>query len=256
MTARQQIVTKQHHGIAPYSPTAKAVTWRVCWQSRKIFAGALVVAAVFLTILSGQRFQQAQAAAAVSAADSAEIEGLFVDYLAFLEEEQHAVATRPIEASLDDLDPLDPTLLKVAAVRGKEQQCLAEAIYYEARNEAAIGRVAVADVILNRVKSSTYPDTVCGVVYQGSTRKTGCQFSFTCDGSKDRPLEVTHWDRADNMATAIMAGIHMPVSRNATHYHANYVSPYWAPNLQPTATIGTHKFYKFPSRQWMAAAAQ
>ncbi|MEL6213550.1 MAG: cell wall hydrolase, partial [Pseudomonadota bacterium] len=127
-------------------------------------------------------------------------------------------------------------------------------IYYEARSEKRVGQLAVADVVLNRVDSSVYPDSICGVVFQGSERVTGCQFSFTCDGSMDRRLNKRLWKRADDLAGAILAGVRVPVSRNATHYHADYVNPPWAEKLTPTAVIGTHKFYKFPNRRTAAAA--
>ena len=114
---------------------------------------------------------------------------------------------------------------------------------------------SVADVVLNRVASSRYPNSICGVVFQGSERRTGCQFSFTCDGSMSMRLNKRKWAASEELAGAILAGLRVPVSRNATHYHANYVTPYWAAKLTPTATIGTHKFYRFPSRRKVADAA-
>ena len=112
----------------------------------------------------------------------------------------------------------------------------------------------MADVILNRVASPLYPNSICEVVYQGSERRTGCQFSFTCDGAMHARLNQRKWKAAEELSGAILAGLRSPVSRDATHYHANYVSPYWANTLTPTATIGTHKFYKFTSRTNIAAA--
>ena len=154
----------------------------------------------------------------------------------------------------EDLARFDFSQLTAAATNEKEKNCLAEAIYYESRNEAAIGQMAVADVVLNRVASPLYPDSICEVVYQGSTRQTGCQFSFTCDGSLDKKRSQTAWKKSESLAGAILAGMRVPVTHQATHYHANYVSPYWAPNLTPTAQIGTHQFYRFPSRRASAAA--
>ncbi|MGV6802522.1 MAG: cell wall hydrolase [bacterium] len=159
-------------------------------------------------------------------------------------------------ASLPDLISSDLKDMSIAKIRKDEQRCLAEALYYEAMGESVIGQMGVADVILNRVKSPLYPDTICGVVYQGSTRQTGCQFSFTCDGSLNRKRNQKKYAELNDMAGAVMAGIHLPVSRNATHYHADYVKPYWAANLTPTTSIGAHKFYRFPDRKTIASAAQ
>ena len=148
----------------------------------------------------------------------------------------------------------DFSSLSTAKIDGKERTCLAQAIYYEARSEARVGQLAVADVVLNRVANRLYPDTICEVVFEGSERRTGCQFSFTCDGSMDTRLNIRKWNASVDLAGAILAGMRVPVSRSATHYHADYVTPYWAKNLTPTATIGTHKFYKFPSRKNKTAA--
>lgn len=153
-----------------------------------------------------------------------------------------------------DFVDFDFTALTVAKLDAEERTCLAQAIYYEARSEPRIGQLAVADVVLNRVASALYPNSICEVVFQGSERRTGCQFSFTCDGSMNARLNQRKWKSSEDLAGAILAGIRAPVSRNATHYHANYVKPHWADRLTPTATIGTHKFYKFPSRQNVAAA--
>jgi spore germination cell wall hydrolase CwlJ-like protein len=107
--------------------------------------------------------------------------------------------------------------------------------------------------VLNRVASPVYPGSICGGVYQGSERRTGCQFSFTCDGSMKLRLNERKWREAEDLAGGIIAGLRKPVSRNATHYHADYVSPPWANRLTPTATIGTHKFYRFPNRPTVAS---
>jgi Cell Wall Hydrolase len=129
--------------------------------------------------------------------------------------------------------------------RTRAEQCLTAAIYYEAATEPDAGQRAVAQVVLNRVAHRAYPDTVCGVVYQGSERSTGCQFSFTCDGSLARAPMRLFWDRAARVARAALAGdVYAPVGL-ATHYHTIAVSPYWAPSLALLGTIGAHRFYKF-----------
>lgn len=122
-------------------------------------------------------------------------------------------------------------------------KCLTDAIYYEAANEPEAGQRAVAQVILNRMRHPTFPNSVCGVIYQGSERVTGCQFSYSCDGSMARQPARISWLRAQNVAAQALAGyVYGPVGM-ATHYHATYVYPYWAPSLNFVGTIGAHRFY-------------
>lgn len=129
--------------------------------------------------------------------------------------------------------------------RSRALQCLAAAIYYEAASEPDAGQRAVAQVVLNRVAHPAYPKSVCGVVYQGSERSTGCQFSFTCDGSLARRPVRLFWDRAMAVAQAALAGsVYAPVGL-ATHYHTVQVHPYWADSLNYLGTIGAHRFYSF-----------
>ncbi len=124
--------------------------------------------------------------------------------------------------------------------------CLALAITYEAGHEPPAGQAAVAQVILNRVGHPAFPKSVCAVVYQGAGRHTGCQFSFVCDGSLARPRSPRVWSQAQAIAAAVLGGQRDPAVGAATFYHANYVSPYWAPALVRVATIGAHIFYRFP----------
>lgn len=141
-----------------------------------------------------------------------------------------------------------PRTFSEQAVNAREHNCLSQAIYYEARGETQRGQVAVAEVVMNRVRSSAYPNTICEVVYQGSTRSTGCQFTFTCDGSlRDRP-RGRGWERAQRTATAMMLGYHRPITQNATHYHTHAVNPVWNSGLVETTKIGSHVFYRFPNR--------
>ncbi len=136
----------------------------------------------------------------------------------------------------------------------RAQECLATAIYYEAASESAAGQSAVAQVVLNRVAHSAWPNTVCGVVFQGSTRQTGCQFSFTCDGSLARRPSRGGWERASRIARAALAGaVYEPVGLS-THYHTLAVSPYWAPSLARTTVIGAHVFYRWPGAAGQRAA--
>ena len=127
-------------------------------------------------------------------------------------------------------------------------QCLTQAIYYEAGFEPDSGQRAVAQVVLNRVRHPAFPDSVCGVVYQGSELPTGCQFTFTCDGSMSRQPQTTAWDRARRVALSALSGwVEAPVGLS-THYHATYVVPYWAAALDKVTLVGSHIFYALPGR--------
>ncbi len=132
-----------------------------------------------------------------------------------------------------------------SAEHSRALKCLTDAIYYEAANEPDAGQRAVAQVILNRMRHPTYPNSVCGVIYQGSERATGCQFSYSCDGSMARIPAQAAWLRAQRVASQALAGsVYAPVGM-ATHYHATYVYPYWAPSLNFVGTIGAHRFYSW-----------
>jgi spore germination cell wall hydrolase CwlJ-like protein len=131
------------------------------------------------------------------------------------------------------------------AARTQALECLASAVYYEAGSQDDNGERAVAQVVLNRVRHPAFPASVCGVVYQGSTRPTGCQFTFTCDGSMYRQPAAEGWKRAWRIAEAALSGyVYVPVGY-ATHYHANYVVPYWASTLAKNAVVGAHIFYRW-----------
>ncbi|MGZ8362378.1 MAG: cell wall hydrolase [Caulobacteraceae bacterium] len=132
--------------------------------------------------------------------------------------------------------------------REKAVECLTAAVYYEAANEPDAGQQAVAQVVLNRVRSPAYPKSVCGVVFQGSERRTGCQFTFTCDGSLYRKPSVGGWARAKAVAEAALDGRVAAGVSTATHYHASYVHPYWGPTLVKLGQIGAHIFYRSPGR--------
>lgn len=125
-------------------------------------------------------------------------------------------------------------------------ECLTEAVYHEARGEADEGQRAVAQVVLNRVRHPSYPNSVCGVVYQGSHRQTGCQFTFTCDGSLGRAINAGSWARAQRIADAALRGsVYQPVGL-ALNYHTTAIRPYWAPSLVVQAVVGSHIFYRRP----------
>lgn len=120
--------------------------------------------------------------------------------------------------------------------------CLAKAIYFEARGESIRGQFAVAEVILNRVDSALYPDTVCRVVNQGGSG--GCQFSFTCDGRKDRIRDAEAFATAGKIARAMLDGAPRLLTHGATHFHTRNVRPGWAHRMPRTASIGAHFFYR------------
>ena len=123
--------------------------------------------------------------------------------------------------------------------------CLTAAVYYEAAVEPTDGQRAVAQVVLNRLRHPAFPKSVCGVVFQGSDRSTGCQFTFTCDGSLARIPSAAGWARARKVAEEALAGkVYKPVGY-ATHYHTNWVVPYWSATLTKVADVGTHIFYRW-----------
>ena len=130
------------------------------------------------------------------------------------------------------------------ASRARALTCLTQAIAYEAGYEPMIGQQAVAEVILNRTHSPVYPTSVCGVVYQGALRSTGCQFTFTCDGSLRRRLPDRVLARAREVAAAALDNQMPQLVAGAMNYHADYVSPYWAPTMERVAKIGRHIFYR------------
>ena len=126
----------------------------------------------------------------------------------------------------------------------RERACLTKALYFEARSEGARGQMAVARVILNRVKDPRFPNTICGVVYQGAERRNSCQFSFACDGKPDVATQPKAWAEARRIASKAMSGkLGMSVLAGATYYHADYVRPRWASAMRKIAKIGRHIFY-------------
>lgn len=157
--------------------------------------------------------------------------------------------------SLVDFQTFAPAHFDHADKQRDEHECLSRAIYYEARNEPVLGQLAVAEVVLNRVRHRLYPNNICDVVYEGTDRETGlsfkgtnasCQFSFTCDGAERNAPRGRTWRRAQQIATHAMLELSSEVTGTATHYHADYVDPYWAPSLVHTRTVGRHIFYRFP----------
>ena len=153
-------------------------------------------------------------------------------------------AVRRAGLHLGELERFDLAGIDARRIEPNARRCLAQALYYEARNQSLTGRMAVADVVMNRVESARFPDSVCGVVFQGARRRSGCQFSFTCDGSMEAPTERRAMAEAELVATAVLGGFRLELTDGATNYHADYVRPYWAPTLTGTARIGDHLFYR------------
>ncbi|HEY1614564.1 MAG TPA: cell wall hydrolase [Rhizomicrobium sp.] len=144
------------------------------------------------------------------------------------------------------LSPMELALERILA----EQRCLAEAMYYEARGEGTEGEMAIAEVVFHRMRSTGYPHSVCGVVYQGTETGRGCQFSFACDGEMQRAKTRRAWVAAKTLASRIMAGFVRlgDVTGDAISFHAVDVQPEWGDHLVRTIQIGNHIFYRAASR--------
>jgi spore germination cell wall hydrolase CwlJ-like protein len=185
---------------------------------------------------------------------------------AYAPSEPDYASTSPFETLLKAEDPDDgrfippmskgdhawmQTPLPASVFSKKEQACLANAIYFEARSESLRGQAAVAQVVLNRVRNPAYPDSICGVVYQNSDWRNACQFSFACDGRKDAVTEPSHYKTAQDIAMAVTAGkIFLPEVGSSTHYYANYVHPGWARSMHKMVKIGLHIFYRTYGGGW------
>ncbi len=140
-----------------------------------------------------------------------------------------------------------------AADQLRARDCLAAAVLYEAGDDA-IGQRAVAQVVLNRARHPAFPGTVCGVVFQGSERRTGCQFTFTCDGALARRTTDAAWARAQAVAEQALGGLVFGQVGLATHYHTDWVRPYWSDSLTKITAVDTHLFFRWPG-YWGTTAA-
>ena len=147
-----------------------------------------------------------------------------------------------------------PFRLGGALDASRDLDCLTQAAYYEARGEGREGMKAVAQVVLNRVRHRAFPNSVCGVVFQGAGRRTGCQFSFTCDGSMRGRVNTAAWNRARDIASAALSGTVYAAVGNATHFHTTGVSPRWRNTLVRVSQVGDHLFYRFGGRSGSGAA--
>lgn len=161
-------------------------------------------------------------------------------------------ALLPADRSTPDV--AQPFHLDVGTRNGRQAlQCLTQAAYYEAGANGPVAQAAVVQVVLNRVRHPDFPKSVCGVVYQGSERDIGCQFTFTCDGALKRPIDAAAWDEARKVAKRALSGYVDRAVGTATYYHADYVFPTWAPTLVKLATVGPHIFYRMAGIEGQAA---
>ncbi len=151
-----------------------------------------------------------------------------------------ASATAPLFSGLTSAGPVGTD------DRSRALDCLSMAIAYESAGQPVAGQEAVGQVVLNRVRDPRFPKSVCGVVFQGSTRTTGCQFTFACDGSFRRRMAETTLLTARSIAEDVLDGIALDRVGGATHYHADYVQPYWASFGREVTRIGAHIFYRMP----------
>jgi len=158
-----------------------------------------------------------------------------------------AYAREDLPATTFDGSVLDKQGKKVS---DKELWCMASAIYFEARGESYRGQVAVGQVVMNRVAHRLYPDTICAVVFQNQSKRNACQFSFACDGIPEKVTDGKSWQQAEQIAKDVVSGKeYLPEVGYATHYHATYVRPHWAPRMKKVTKIGMHVFYQF-KRGW------
>jgi spore germination cell wall hydrolase CwlJ-like protein len=245
-----------------------------------ISSGALATVALFAPADAGSAFPRA-----VFALPGTEVRAVATNRTskapAPVKPEAAEKTTALAYAAVDDADPankafdavmasksrgavvLDPTVdvnhawvnyaLPANAKTPGELKCLATAIYFEARGEPELGQVAVAQVVLNRLKNPAYPNTICGVVYQNKDQRNRCQFSFACDGIPDRITEREPWAAAQALAKKIVSDdrtMYMSDVGAATHYHANYVRPRWARTMTKVDKIGRHIFYETKNGGW------
>ena len=158
-------------------------------------------------------------------------------------------AAREIETDPDGFEYTKAFLASLPNPSGDASwQCLSEALYFEARGESAAGLFAVGEVILNRVDSGAYPNSVCGVINQGTGRKFQCQFTYTCDDYAENINEPLAYQRVGKVARLLLDGTPRSLTDGATHYHTRAVSPSWSRRFPRTATLGAHHFYRQPTR--------
>lgn len=160
----------------------------------------------------------------------------------------NALITEPARGATDVQYTLAWLDAQPTATGDAQWQCLSEALYFEARGETVKGQFAVAEVIMNRVETSRFPDTPCGVINQGTGRKYQCQFTYTCDGHEEVIAEKTAYERVAKVARAVLDERAENLTKGATHYHTTAVRPSWAKVYTRTVKIGVHLFYRHKLR--------
>jgi spore germination cell wall hydrolase CwlJ-like protein len=209
---------------------------------RTVF-GLLMV--TFCAVLAGQGNAEVRIQQGLVRALSAEREAMRLVEVSATSTERPAAAEPVADLRYDDtwlMSRPEPTL------RNPQFQCLKEAIYHEARGEPIHGQFAVAEVILNRVDSPGYPNSVCGVVRQNAHMRNACQFSFVCNGRSLAMTEARAREIAARIADLMLAGSERELTDGATHFHATWVRPSWSQRLVRTAQIGVHVFYRQPTQ--------
>ncbi|GAA3893367.1 hypothetical protein GCM10022276_10730 [Sphingomonas limnosediminicola] len=218
-----------------------------------MLALALATAGLFANANKVEDLRRAQRAAKIASSTGEAVAPLNVVKPLTPEEALKANEDRPF-----DITPDTPAkqfrLIADDGSRERALECLTQAVYYEAATEGIDGQRAVAQVVLNRMRHPGFPSTVCGVVYQGSNLPTGCQFTFTCDGALMRNPIPSIWARAKKIASQALEGKVFAAVGHATHYHADYVLPYWADSLAKQVQIGHHIFYRLQGRLGTQAA--
>lgn len=203
---------------------------------------------LFLTLLAGK----ASFADDLMQARLAELLGQEARAIQTVPDARLAALTAPPSPAARDISTAPTTvtysrayLADLPAASGDAQwECLAEAIYFEARGESVQGMFAVGEVILNRVDNPRFPNTICGVVHQGTGQRYACQFTFTCDGHPENVHEPASWQRVGKVARLLIDGAPRNLANGATHYHTRAVSPRWARSFPRVATVGSHYFYR------------
>ncbi|HVY20385.1 MAG TPA: cell wall hydrolase [Bauldia sp.] len=158
-----------------------------------------------------------------------------------------------LDPNIDDAHAWVNNPIPVDAKAASEVKCLATAIYFEARGESTEGQIAVAQVVLNRLKNPAYPKTICDVVYQNKNKRNRCQFSFACDGIADRINDKSAWTSSQALARRVLndnRNLYLADVGASTHYHATYVKPRWARSMKRMDKIGRHVFYKTKNGGW------
>lgn len=201
----------------------------------------MAVATLAATVLPTTSFAEKEAtnAAEQELVARSELPGQnFRDYLKIFQPRKKTIEPIEVSYSKDWLDQ------RPEAIGDENWKCLSEALYFEARGESVRGQFAVAEVILNRVKSTRFPNTLCGVIRQGTGKKYQCQFTYTCDGHKEVIHEKKAYERVSKVARVAIDGVAKELTEGATHYHTTAVRPSWARVYKQTARIGVHLFYR------------